>query len=214
MKAILFDFDGVVIKSMEQHYEAWQKAFAEQGIQLFPDEFFVLEGQGINTIANIIGKEKGLNQDQITQIMNRKLNYYNQFMKIEFYDHFPEMLHHLKHIKVPMGVVTGGTKSRVLKVIEDYFTGVFQSVVTVDDVKRGKPFPDSFIKGAEELGFLPSECIVVENAPLGIEGAKAAGNLVMAITTTLPAESLSKADYIVHDFHELEKKLSELLNRN
>lgn len=214
MKAILFDFDGVVIKSMEQHFEAWRKAFEEQEITLKPEDFFVLEGQGIHTIANHLGAQNGLSAEQISKVMDRKLNYYNQFMTIRFYEYFPEMLQNLRMKNIPMGIVTGGTKSRVTSVIENHFAGVFKSVVTVDDVERGKPFPDSFLKGAAELGLPPADCVVVENAPLGVEGAKTAGTKVIAITTTLPAESLSKADYIVNNFQELELKLSELLDQN
>ncbi len=211
MQGILFDFDGVVVKSMEQHFEAWRKAFAEQGVEITADEFFILEGQGIHTISHKIGKEHGLSPEQVEQIKDRKMNYYNQYMTIEFYDYFHDMLQNLKSRRIPMGIVTGGTRSRVSAIIEHYFEHTFSCVVTVDDVERGKPFPDPFLAGAQKLHLEPESCVVVENAPMGIEGAKKAGMTVIAITTTLADHFLTQADYICHDFKEVSAQLNRLL---
>ncbi len=210
-KGILFDFDGVVVKSMEQHFEAWKKAFAEMGVTITADEFFILEGQGIHTISHKIGKDHGLTPDQVEQIKHRKMNYYNQFMTIEFYPHFKEMLTKLKEQDVPMGIVTGGARERVGKIIEKYLNHTFSCVVTVDDVERGKPFPDPFLAGARKLNLSPQDCVVVENAPMGIEGAKKAGMTVIAITTTLADSYLAEADFICHDFKEVAARLNALL---
>ncbi len=210
-KGILFDFDGVVVKSMEQHFAAWQKAFAEKGVQITPDDFFPLEGQGIYTISQKIGREHGLSDAEIDQVRERKVNYYNQFMTIEFYDYFTDLLKHLHTRQVPMGIVTGGTRQRVTKIVEQYFDHYFSAIVTVDDVRKGKPHPDPFLKGAELLGLPARNCVVVENAPLGIKGARAAGMTVIGITTTLPAEQLKEAHYVANDFQEVEKILLRLL---
>ena len=210
-KAILFDFDGVVVKSMEQHFEAWRKAFLEKGVEIKGEEFFVLEGQGIYTIAHHLGKIHGLTPEQINEIIKRKVEYYNQFMHLEFYDHFKEMIEKYHKDRIPMGVVTGGNRQRVEKILHEHFNHYFRVLVTVDDVERGKPFPDPFLKAAELLHTNPENCIVVENAPMGIKGAKRAGMTVVAITTTLPAEYLRQADFIVQDFYQVEKKLDEWL---
>ncbi len=212
-KGILFDFDGVVVKSMEQHFEAWQKAFAEKGVQITPQEFFVMEGQGVETIARILGERYNLTDEDTRWIHNRKVNYYNQFMTIEFYDHFHEMLHRLHEKHIPMGIVTGGTRSRVVQIIREYFDDEFDCIVTVDDVINGKPHPDPFLKGAQLLKLDPGQCIVVENAPLGIQGAKRAGMTVIAVTTTLAARNLKQADFICADFREVEARIEELLKK-
>ncbi len=211
VKGILFDFDGVVVKSMEQHFAAWQKAFAEKGVHITQDEFFILEGQGIYTISSLIGKRHGLSDEDIEYVRDRKLNYYNQFMTIEFYEYFPDMLSRLFKKNIPMGIVTGGVRARVNKIVDQYFNGKFSAIVTVDDVKRGKPFPDPFLKGAKKLHLAPKECVVVENAPMGIRAAVDAGMTVIAITTTLPEDKLREAHHIVHDFKEVERILEQLL---
>ena len=81
----------------------------------------------------------------------------------------------------------------------------------MDDVERGKPYPDPFLKGAELLGLKPQDCVVIENAPLGIEGALKAGMTVIAVTTTLNAEHLKQAHYIVNDFIEAQKIVQKLM---
>lgn len=210
-KAVLFDFDGVIVKSMEQHFEAWKNAFAEWGVHLSPQEFFVLEGQGIDTIAHFLGKKHGLTEEQVKAVMTRKVNYYGQFMRLEFYEHFHELIERLYANRIPLAVVTGGNRSRVQDVIDKHFNHFFRAVVTIDDVDRGKPHPDPFLKAAELLDVQPMECIVVENAPMGIQGAKAAEMTVIAVTTTLSPDYLKQADYIASDFYEVESYLEKLL---
>ena len=210
-KAVLFDFDGVTVKSMEQHFQAWKNAFAEWGVHITPEEFFILEGQGIDTIAHYLGKKHGLSEEQVNAVMQRKVSYYNQFMTLEFYEHFHEMLERLHAHGIPLAVVTGGNRSRVLNVIEQHFNHFFSAVVTIDDVERGKPHPDPFLKAAKLLQVPAEDCVVVENAPMGIKAGKAAGMTVIAVTTTLSPEYLKEADYIAHDFYEVEKILEKLL---
>ena len=211
LKGILFDFDGVVVKSMEQHFDAWQKAFAEKNVHITAEEFFIMEGQGIDTISRKIGDAHGLTAKEVAEVKERKVSHYNQYMTITFYDYFLSMLKALHQRNISKGIVTGGTRDRVLKIVDKYFDGEFSCIVTVDDVRRGKPFPDPFLKGAELLHLKAEECIVIENAPLGIRAAKEAGMTVIAITTTLPSEFLKEADFIYNDFKAIEVQLNKLL---
>ena len=110
-----------------------------------------------------------------------------------------------------MGVVTGGARSRVSAVVENHFSNYFECLVTVDDVERGKPFPDPFLRGAELLGLKPDECIVVENAPMGIEAAIKAGMTVIAVKTTLTEKYLDRAHFMVDDFQAVEKTILSFL---
>ena len=210
-KGILFDFDGVVVKSMEQHFNAWQKAFAEFGVHIRPEEFFILEGQGVKIISHLLGKNHGLDEKAIERIMERKMNYYNKFMRIEFYEHFDDLLDYVVENNIPRGIVTGGNRERVSGIVNQYFDGKFSCLVTVDDVERGKPYPDPFLKGAELLGLKPQDCVVIENAPLGIEGAVKAGMTVIAVTTTLKAEYLKQAHYVTKDFREVKRIIQRLI---
>jgi len=211
LKGILFDFDGVVVDSMSQHYTAWSKAFAEKGVSFGSEEFLQLEGQGLSTIAMMIGEKHGLVEKDILDVVEAKARYYYQFDKVLFFDHFIEMLDKLKTQNIPMTVVTGGNRERVENVIENHLKGYFSALVTIDDVSNGKPHPEPFLKGAEKLALKPEQCIVVENAPLGIKAAKAAGAKVIAVKTTLPEKYLAEADFILDDFYLVEEKLNTLM---
>ncbi|KAA3618330.1 MAG: HAD family phosphatase [Calditrichaeota bacterium] len=212
-KGILFDFDGVVINSMHQHYDAWSRAFAEKGIAFEKEEFFLMEGQGVGTIASALGNKYGLDEQESLELLEIKVRHYYKSVKIEFYDFLLDLLVKLKNKKVPMAVVTGGNRERVEKVITKHLHGFFEAIVTIDDVKNGKPHPEPFISGADKLGFKPQQCIVIENAPLGIRAAKSAGSKVIAVKTTLQNQHLSEADYICDDFIQVSKQIDDLVNK-
>jgi sugar-phosphatase len=76
-------------------------------------------------------------------------------------------------------------------------------LVTVDDVARGKPAPDPYLRAAELLGRDPAACLVIEDAPAGITSAKAAGAVVLAVLTSYPAEALEAADAVIGGLDEL-----------
>ncbi len=213
-KGILFDFDGVVINSMHQHFSAWEKAFAEQGITIYKEDFFLLEGQGIGTIAQILGEQNSLTEQQILDVLGTKVRHYYKSVKIAFYDNFLGMISTFKEKNIPMAVVTGGNRERVEIVIREYLDDIFLAVVTIDDVQNGKPYPEPFLKGARMLKLKPEECIVVENAPLGIKAGKAAGCSVIAVKTTLQEKHLAEADFICADFTCVQNQIDTLLNRD
>ena len=71
--------------------------------------------------------------------------------------------------------------------------------MTAEDVQRGKPDPEAFLLAAKRLGVQPEQCVVIEDAPVGIEGARAAGMRVIAVTTTHRPQALTHADVIAHD---------------
>lgn len=102
------------------------------------------------------------------------------------------------------GVVTSG--SRLLAGARLPFCGlpVPEVLVTSDDVTNGKPHPEPYLKGAERLGFDPAECLVIEDAPAGIEAARAAGMKVIGITSTYATERLSEATAVVARLGEIQ----------
>jgi len=207
----LFDFDGIAVKSMEQHFEAWSKAFRKKNIEIDRIVFFLQEGQGLGQLSKALGDEYGLTQTQLGEIIEDKQKYYKQICRIEIYDGFIDLLEILKQNNIPMGIVTGGNRQRVIPIIRDLYKNYIEAVVSVEDTERGKPYPDPFIKGAQMLRIPAENCIVVENAPKGIQAAKKAGMYVTAVKTTLTEEYLFEADEVVTDFFELRPKIEKLL---
>ena len=108
--------------------------------------------------------------------------------------------------------MTGGHRERVDLIVDKYLNGQFKVVVCSDDVKNTKPYPEPFLKGIELLKIKNDECLVIENAPLGIQASKAAGIKTIAIETTLPQEYLKEADIIVQSFKEVQSAIDRLIH--
>lgn len=200
MKAVLFDFDGVVVRSMEDHYEGWRRALEEYGIDMSPEELFVMEGAGVEELAGQLTRKFNLPFDEASKIIQKKRIYYDQIKKVECYPHLIDVLDWIQERELKTALVTGGDRSRVMEVLENFgLQDRFHTIVTADDVQLTKPSPEPYLKAARELDVEPAECVVIENAPRGIRSAKAAGMRCIGITTTLPRSFLKAADVIADD---------------
>ncbi|GAB4180680.1 MAG: HAD family phosphatase [Calditrichia bacterium] len=208
IKGILFDFDGVIVRSMEDHYEGWKRVFKDYDVDLRPHDLFLLEGQGVELVAAQMMEKYNIPMDQLDRIIQTKKIIYEEIKDLQIYPGLKEILDYLKQKNYRIGVVTGGDKKRVLNTLNHFsLTDYFSCIITADDVTHTKPHPEPFIKGAEALGLSPEECLVVENAPLGVESARKAGCKVAAITHTLSKDHLKNADWIIDKFEELKEIL-------
>jgi beta-phosphoglucomutase len=211
MRAILFDFDGVLVQSMEDHYAGWKKALEKYGIDMTPEELYMMEGQGVKGVASEITRKYNLSIDETRDIIENKQKYYERIKKIRFYPNLLDVLNWAKEKNLKMAVVTGGNRSRVLDALENFgLSSYFDAIITSDDVSETKPSPYPYLQAANLLEIEPRDCIVVENAPLGIRSGKSAGMKVVGVTTTLNPFYLKEADVVVMDFNELLKALKKL----
>jgi len=213
LKGVLFDFDGVVLDSMKQHVKAWQYAFKQKGVKLTELDIYLMEGMGVKAVVEAVCEKYNLPMELVSELMQIKSEYYKKHLQIKFYDGFFDLLDYLKSQNLEMAVVTGGDRSRVIPFAEEHLNGYFKGYVCSDDVQETKPSPEPYLKGLELLGVDASECLVIENAPLGIKAAKAAGIKTIAIETTLDATYLKEADLIVQTFLEIQLAIEEMLNK-
>jgi len=95
-----------------------------------------------------------------------------------------------------LGLVTGTPKAEIEKILPDRIRGLFDCIIAGDQVKNGKPDPEPYLAAARGLNVAAECCLVVENAPLGIQSAQKAGMFCVALTTSLPKEYLKNADAI------------------
>lgn len=197
LKAILFDFDGVLIKSMEDHFEGWRRALEEYGIDMAPEELYVREGAAVEELANQFTRKFNLPFDEASNIVEKKRRYYDEIKNVELYPDLLDTLNWAQERDLKLGVVSGGRRKRVYQDLEDFgIAEFFSAVVTVDDVFFTKPAPEPYLRAAEALKVQPEECVVVENAPFGIRSAKAANMRCIAITSTLSPMFLKEADVV------------------
>ena len=99
-------------------------------------------------------------------------------------------------------LVTGAKRERIMSTVDKATLKLFDTVVTGDDVTHGKPSPEPYLLAAKKLGKSPNQCLVVENAPLGVKSAKAAGMKCLAIGSTLPKDELPGLDYYLNSIRE------------
>lgn len=211
MKAILFDFDGVVIKSMESHYYGWRKALEEYGIDMTPEELYVLEGQGVEDVASQLVRKFNIPSEERSNIIEKKRIFYNQIKKDELYPNFLDVLEWAKDKNLKIGLVTGGDRERILQALKAYgIDDYFDVIITASDSSNSKPSPEPYLRACELLQLQPNECIVIENAPLGILSGKNAGMKCIAITTTLSSSFLKNADVVADNFNEVLEALKKL----
>jgi|YelNatPaOPRAMG01_1025707.scaffolds.fasta_scaffold00188_40 beta-phosphoglucomutase family hydrolase len=215
IKAVIFDMDGVIVDSEPLHERAFLELFDEIGIGM---------NHGIDFKAYYGKSDRALLEDLISlhrpkhsldSLLARKrqklINLIQQEKPL-----FPEvkiLLEHLKGKKL-LGLASGSPPEVIDTVLNlDGLHKYFDAIVSVEDVGKPKPAPDVFLEAAKRLRVKPEECIIIEDSVAGIEAAKRAGILVIAITNSLPYDDLRSADYIVNDYSEIKEIISDIENK-
>ena len=209
IKAVIFDFDGVLTKdtitisAKELRQLFGKKPFDEH-------QMCLLEGAGIQSIiAELLQKE--LDDPEVEDITKRKLEMFRKERKrIRLLPQPLSIIRKLKEKNMKVALASGSKKENLVEMLDEQIS-VFDVVISEDDVERTKPDPQPYLKTAEKLELMPQECVVIENAPRGIQAAKKAGMTCIAITTTLPKEDLGKADIIVSDYEELREEIDKVI---
>ena len=214
-KAVLFDLDGTLARTMEDTFEAWRSVLAECGINLKPEDFYPLEGTRLNELAERLFKIYHLEDLDVGELIRKKEKYYLENHHFTLYPGVGELIELLQAKNIPIAIVTSGLINRVNNSVPKGFLEKFDVIITGDEINEGKPSPAPYLRGAEKLGVSPEECIVIENAPLGIESAKSAGAYCIAISTTLSKGYLGEADEVVDHFDDLKnsKAIKQLVKR-
>jgi beta-phosphoglucomutase len=204
--AILFDFDGVLADTMEDNYAAWADAFSVYGIRLKRDEYFLLEGMDVKSVACKILRSRSADEGLASAVSVLKEKNYKVGHRFRLYPGVIGIIESLGQ-RYALGLVTGATRSRLRETIPDHLLALFGAVITGDDVHLSKPHPEPYRQAAVSLGMDPHYCLVVENAPLGIIAAKSAHMDCVALCTTLASHFLQYADVVIDNIHQLSSVL-------
>jgi sugar-phosphatase len=195
--AILFDLDGVLVDSTRSVDRQWRIWAERKGVD---GDKVIAIAHGVRTIEVIKYVAPHLDAEaEVREIESREADDH------EGVNVMPGAADLVRTI--PQGrwcVVTSGT--RLLASARLQFGGlpVPEVLVTADDVVNGKPHPEPYLKGAKLLGVSPKDCLVIEDAPAGIQSARAGGMKVVAITSTYPASQLSAADAVVERLAQIQ----------
>lgn len=220
-KAVFFDQDGILFNSMPFHAQSWERAMNDHGMPFTAAQTYRNEGRtGASVISEAYRLIHGTDapQELIEAIYAAKSRYFNTLTGGKLPDLIPgiqDVLRFLHEQGVQCWVVTGSGQRSLLDSLETTFPGIFTGFITAFDVTRGKPDPEPYLKAWERSGWRKEECLVVENAPLGIRAGKAAGLRVAAVNTgPLPDADLAaeQADHIFPNMQALLRWLKELSN--
>lgn len=203
--------DGVIVDSMPYHFIAWYEALRAYGVRVSCFDVYEREGERWQkTLQDLL---KGAQVNPTPKIMRKIFSLRQRVFKKYFRQYiFPgakELLACLARQGYLLALVTGTPIAEIRRILPKQIFRRFNCIISGDKVKHGKPHPEPYLKAAEALGLKPAECVVVENAPLGIRSAKSAGIFTIAITTSLPAYYLLQADTIVNSLEEITGKIDK-----
>jgi len=197
MKAVIFDNDGVLLDSLDWHWLSYCEAMGQSVDRM---EILTREGKRASTI---ISELTGWQGKKLADAVAKKEKAYRELAKdLAPREGVAEVIDGLRERGFKIGLATGTARKNV-DLMLGKLARKFDAVVTADDDVAAKPSPEPYLRAAELLGVKPRDCIVVENAPLGITSAKKAGMRCIALTSTLPPAFLDKADMIINDIREV-----------
>jgi beta-phosphoglucomutase len=206
-QAVILDMDGVVLDSMPIHLRTWQQTLAPLGIDLSADDLYPLEGVPTEGTAQRLTERflgRACSAEEARQLAETKRALFRQQFEPVTVPGIVPLLYDLRGRGFSLGLVTGSARSVVDgSLVPTGLADLFDVMVTGDQVSEGKPDPEPYRLAAEGLGLPPADCLVVENAPPGIQSATEAGMLCVAVETTLPAERLAGADRVFGDAQAL-----------
>lgn len=207
--AVIFDMDGVLIDSYAAHFESWQVLAAENDVEYSQAEFVAGFGR---TSPEVIAEQWSaklpeLTAERILELDTRKEEIFRDLISADFpaMDGAIELLTTLHGAGVALAVGSSGPAENVNLVIDRLGAReLFTAAVTGNDVKRGKPDPQVFLRAAGQLDVAADRCVVVEDAPVGVTATHAAGMKCIGFTSTgRSAEDLRKADLVVGSLREI-----------
>jgi beta-phosphoglucomutase len=209
LRAVIFDFDGVITDSEVLHLRAFNRSLAPYGVEITTKDYYqnylgfsdfdcykVLVDQGLlkideDKIGGII-KEKSKIFEELTKAEGRTIEGVHEFLRM------------LEQNNVPMAICSGSLMAEIELMLEEAgLRDFFAAIVSAEQVRKGKPHPEGFMLSLKKLNkgrqtpIAAEHCIAVEDSRWGLEAAKAAGMHTIAVTNSYDAEQLSMAEKIV-----------------
>ena len=199
--AFAFDMDGTIVDNMAFHTQSWVTFFERRGVAIDADEFFRATAgrHGREIIRDYLGAH--LAEDEIAALNHEKEQVYREL----YGPHratiagFEQLVASARDAGIKLAVATAAPVANIEFTLDGLdIRRHFDAVVGAADVPRGKPHPDVFLAAAERTGVPPADCIVFEDAPLGVVAARRAGMRCVVLTTTLPADAFAEFDNVIH----------------
>jgi HAD superfamily hydrolase (TIGR01509 family) len=198
IRAVLWDMDGVLVDTAPFHYQAWRELFAGEGKELAEEEFHATFGLRNDDIlrANL----GDLPQERLRELGRKKEELFRTAIRgrVEPLAGAVSLVRSLQGVGVREAVVSSAPRQNVETLIDGLgLSECFEALVGEEDAERGKPDPQGYLVAAERLGERPEDCVVIEDAPGGVEAAKRAGMRCIGLAAERATETLARADLVV-----------------
>ena len=212
MKAAIFDLDGVIVNTVPFHFKAWQRMFNEYGKE-FTFEDYKEKVDGIPRTDGARAILTDISDDELKKAADKKQVYFLEYLNkedIPVYNTTADLVRAIKGKDLKRGVISSSKNClSILKKVK--LVELFDVIITGNDITKGKPDPQVFFMAAEKMFVEPKDCVVFEDAVLGVEAAKRAGMKCVGIDRYGKPERLKKADLVVSDLGEVNvEKIKEL----
>ncbi len=224
LRAILFDFNGVLVDDEPVHLALFQKVLNEEGVELTREDYYAhylgFDDRGcFQAVLGAAGKPAL--PDLLTRLIVRKSSYYQAHIREHGFPTYPgavELITEAAQGGLMLGVVSGALRDEVEGALLQWqVRDLFKTLVTAEDVKEGKPNPEGYRRGLENLNTLPPfperlihphEVLAIEDSPAGLSAAAACALSTLGVAQTYPAGELSTSDQVIESIAGL--TLSEL----
>ena len=216
LNAVIFDFDGVIVDSETLHHKLFNEIFSPYNIHIPWEDYHHLyigfdDENAIKTAFK--ANKKRISKKLIKELIDKKASLFEEALKNKEANIFPGAIELIKSIpaRLPVGLCTGALKSDIEPIINGLkIKKFFKSIVTAEDTKKSKPYPDPYIKCLKELDIKNAKkAIAIEDTPAGIHSAKEAGMKVLAVTNTFTSRYLHDADAITSSLEDVNRKTLE-----
>ncbi|MCH7884966.1 MAG: HAD family phosphatase [Planctomycetes bacterium] len=201
---VIFDMDGVLVDSAEAHFQSWRRLGRQQGVQLTQEQFSATFGRQNRDIIPLLFGE--VSEPALREMADRKERIYRDLVRANppIVDGAIDLVVSLHEAGAQLAVGSSGPRANIDLILEAM--GVrdqVRVVVSSDDVSRGKPDPQVFSMACDRLGLPSRHCVVIEDAPSGVEAARAAGAHCVAVLMHHSRESLKRAHRVVEKLADL-----------
>jgi HAD superfamily hydrolase (TIGR01509 family) len=213
LRAVIFDFDGVIVDSEMMHFEAFNKALQPFNVQISKEQYFeeylgLTDRDLLKTLVEE-GRLK-INESQIKIIARKKTQIFEETAKqAPIIDGVREFLELLEQNDITAAICSGALSAEIETILNNAnLRSFFEVIVSAEQAAKGKPAPDGFLVTLETLNekahesIKANECVVIEDSRWGLEAAKTAGMHTVAVTNSYNANELSLADIVVDSLLE------------